>query len=298
MSASVGAIRKVKGIIPVELQNMADEGRLDYDKVFASAIAQKDKEFEESDFVAPVDRAAERKARKAEREQQRQEKAYKKIRDQMIKNAFGVTSKKLQTYEKEINDFKSGTSKPAMTQAEATDNLRNVWRGQLGSNKRAIKDLGEDAVKNGWKIALLLATGKVAEVLLEWSAYTAIATVASSILVLGLVYKGYKTFKARKGNVADGYEKQTSYIQSAEALMGDVSSFGAQIDMDRELLMSKKKSMSKKDFEAWAKSYASIKLEDMDLEPDKDLFARDEFKEHLKDSGDNKKQVAEQMGGV
>ena len=263
MSASAITKRNVVGIIPVEIQELYNQGKLDINKMIDS-IVQEEKGVEIKQLSS--------KSTKEDAVSKKEEKRQSKIRDKMVQNIFGVKAKDIISFEKDYDDYKSGKTGHVKSQVDRAKALRGVWKVQEGQNKRSKKAvlfavLG--ILASGLK-SLIPGLGVISSIL-------DISAIASFI-ACGKVAKDWFIFgKGRLGNSADSDEKQRAYIENVENLLNDIHKLTDSIGNDQQLIDEKQKTLSKKEFKSWMKEYCNQKIGELGLDPNKEQREKEEY---------------------
>ena len=78
-----------------------------------------------------------------------------------------------------------------------------------------------------------------------------------------MAYKKYK--KASKGNISDAIEKQRDYEDFLKGFIENVNKLVSAFENDKQMIMSKKKSLSKKEFNEYLNKYISSKINELGL---------------------------------
>lgn len=264
-------IRKVTGIIPVELLRAARSGEFDMDKFLSEQ--EKTQAKEEKQRLAKEAKEQKKAERLENKIAKKDEKTYQRVRENLIKEVFNVNTKTLEELKQDDLEFRLG-EKDVKSQIEAVINEKNVWKGQEGANKRAKKDL-----IMGLAAAIGMGAIKVFAPILSAGidAFTALSYVIMGKAILSGGYSFAKWSKAKVGNKADAYGKHRDYINMLEPFLNDVSKLNDAIEEDRELLIRKSKEMSKSEFKDWSKNYINAKAEELGIEPNKDFKLKEQI---------------------
>ena len=272
MSAAVAEIRQVNATIPVELQEMICQGKINMPKLFEDVNNFQSNEFvkEEKPKEKPTRFKLVSKIKSfiQDKKTERENKIFDKVRQQMIYNAFGVKSKDLKKYEKDYAN--QDENKDTTSVGELLRDSRNVYMGQEGSNKRSAKDMLKELVKTFGKIGKLLLPIVIAKYAFvdkiagKVAAFLGFPGVVAGLAIGGLfvAYKKYK--KAKVGNVADAEEKHRSYLEKLNEFMTESTDFLSLVDNEKELVMQKQKELSKKEFKEWCGTYSKQKLKEVE----------------------------------
>lgn len=226
--------KKVVGIVPAEVLNGLATGEIK--DVFNEELDKKDaKEFE-------------------------------KIREKMILQAFGLTKKEYKMFMDDFNKLQQTGGAASRNTLDILKDKRNVVMGQLGSNKKDKKAIAKQALEVGVAAGAVYFSG-IAEAVTAATASISAAFPYLAVVLAGIglvmAYKKYK--KASKGNISDAIEKQRDYEDFLKGFIENVKKLVSAFENDKQMIMSKKKSLSKKEFNEYLNKYISSKINELGL---------------------------------
>ena len=182
-------------------------------------------------------------------------KEFEKIREKMILQAFGLTKKEYKMFMDDFNKLQQTGGAASRNTLDVLKDKRNVVMGQLGSNKKDKKAIAKQALEVGVAAGAVYFSG-IAE------AFPYLAVVLAGIGLV-MAYKKYK--KASKGNISDAIEKQRDYEDFLKGFIENVNKLVSAFENDKQMIMSKKKSLSKKEFNEYLNKYISSKINELGL---------------------------------
>ncbi len=248
MSSAV-EMKRVVGIIPIELQESIVQGEINIKEFLRDLVNYHNAQTKSTENIT---NDFKRKSITEELKEKIENKKFENVRNKMVTSALGISLDDLKNYKKDAERIIEGEYAPSEAESDIVRDRRRVWRGQVGSNKRDKKN-----------ILIGTATG-VASVALD--SFPILASVLAAIPGLQQVLIGVSLVsllravvayaKGRKGNVADGIEKERAYLEALGPYMEKIKALEDAIASDKDLILEKKKTLSRKEFSKWYTEYA------------------------------------------
>ena len=247
----------VKGIVPGDFYGVSLPSTADLQSKFASKIA-------------------ELKAKRQERAEARQvakdEKIYSKIRTELIEKVFNLSTKEIEHFTKSLAKFEKDINKDLSDKDVVSDSV-NVANGSLGAEKSANRTFNMFLIGGASSLVgagLTVTIGKSINDLMTagvTAMFASIGAGAAALLVTGvqfaikIAYNWYYKHKAAPGNRSDTKEKERAAIEKIKELFSKIERFTNEIKNDEQMLVEKRKSMSKKEFSAFLDKYLESKID-------------------------------------
>ena len=193
-------------------------------------------------------------------------KQFEKIREKLILETFGLTKKEYKIFMEDFNKMQVGQNTTSRNETDILRDKRNVALGQIGSNKKAKKEVVKQGIKVVGVTGAFLFSGAAEKI----SAIT--ASISSLFPYLGIIfaavgfliaYKMYK--KASKGNISDAEEKLRDYEDFLKGFVENIKKLVNSLENDKEMIMNKKRELSTKDFNKFLNSYIKTKVKELGL---------------------------------
>lgn len=188
-------------------------------------------------------RAMEREGRKAERKAAKDEKQYQKLREQIIAKTCDMTEKELLEYKEDMDAIES------MSAAEKFIQLKN------NADQAA-------RVRKANKRNLRLAGASIALTVAGF-ATSALAPFAAPLSVVSGYYSIKTLKKSQKGNKSDELLKRQDQKEGFDELFDMYEDLSTMVEKDKDMLMEKKKTLSKKEFKEFMTNYIATKKEEL-----------------------------------
>lgn len=247
----------VKGIVPGSLYGVNLPSTAD----LQNKIATKINEFKEK-----------RQARAEARQVAKDEKLFEKIRTELIEKAFNLSAKEIEHFSKSLTKFEKDINKDLSDKDVVSDSV-NVANGSLGAEKSANRTFNMFLIGGASSLVgagLTVTIGKSINDLMTagvTAMFASIGAGAAALLVTGIqfavkiVYNWYYKHKAAPGNRSDTKEKERAAIEKIKELFSKIERFTNEIKNDQQMLVEKRKSMSKKEFSAFLDKYLESKID-------------------------------------
>lgn len=193
-------------------------------------------------------------------------KQFEKIREKLILETFGLSKKEYKIFIEDFNKIQAGQNTTSRNETDILRDKRNVALGQIGSNKKAKKEVIKQGLKVAGVTGAFLFSGvaeKIAALTASISAifpYLGIVIAAAGFLV---AYKMYK--KASKGNISDAEEKLRDYEDFLKGFVENIKKFVDALESDKEQIMIKKRELSTKEFNKYLNTYMKTKVKELGL---------------------------------
>lgn len=208
---------------------------------------------------------AELKAKMAKAKQERQEKKdnkiFEDIRSQLVEKVFERTNSDLKRMNKFIEKYKK-YEQDGVSEASSVDNSMNIANGAyetINSKKRNREQFALSSIFSIGGIATTIAgvfnPGVSIPLTLLGAGITGISVIVQGIYLL------IDKIRAKKGDKSDFIVKYKDSIEKLNIILTKIEKFKTEIENDKEMLISKKKSMSKSEFDAFLDSYLKGKVD-------------------------------------
>ena len=286
----------VKGIIPGDLYGANISSTADLQGKIAEKVA---------DF------RARRQEKVEERQIVKDARIYDKIRAQLIKKVFDYSPKEIEAFARNLEKFQEDSGEILTDKDRISDivNIANGARGTESGASRAFKWLLVDGASSLIGAGLTVTVGKSINEVMTAGAmamFAGLGAGAALVLVTGvqallkIAYNWYYKRKASTGNRSDTKEKERAAIEEITNLFNKIENFVQEIEKDEEMLVEKRKSMSKKEFDAFLDEYLKTKLDFL-----KELGANDylrnlgmEIENQVESKVESDKKIEEQTDNV
>lgn len=237
--------------------------------------------------------AARLKEEKAQaRQAAKDEKIFNNIRKDLVQKAFHLSEKEIKNIEAQLAIFEADVSRDLSDKDKLNDsiNVANGARGTEKASRRNFKWLLFGGASTLAGLGLNYAIGKsVNDVLI-----TAVSGLIKGVLgtsVIGLavvgvelivkaIYNWHYKRKADKGNRSDTKEKERNAIIKIKEMLDKLTKFTEEIKKDQQMLVEKKKSMNKKEFDKYLDEYLKSKIDFL-----KEIGLNDYLRDIADDSG-------------
>lgn len=247
----------VKGIVPgdlygVNLPSTADLQRKISDKINDLKVKHQEKV--------------------AARQAIKDEKIYSQIRSQLIEKVFNLSAKEIEHFSKSLAKFEKDVNKDLSDKDVISDSV-NVANGSLGAEKSANRNFNMFLIGGASSLVgagLTVTIGKSINELMTagvTAMFASIGAGAAALLVTGIqfaikiAYNWYYKHKAAPGNRSDTKEKERAAIEKLTELFSKLEKFTEEIKNDEKMLVEKRKSMNKKEFDSFLDEYLKTKLD-------------------------------------
>lgn len=198
-------------------------------------------------------KAAEKEGRKAERKASNSEKQYQELRAKIIKQTLDMTEKELLEYKEDMDAIES------MSATEKFIQLKN----NADQAERVRKTRGRNIFITALSSAFTVIS--IAKLLNPTvAALGTIIHVSSTVVSLFGTYYGLKgLWKSGRGNKSDELLKRQDQKEGFDELFDMYEDLSTVIEKDKDMLMEKKKTLSKKEFKEFMTNYIATKKEEL-----------------------------------
>ena len=188
--------------------------------------------------------AAEKEGRKAERQAAKDEKTFQKLRAQIIEKTCDMTEQAILESKEEMDSMGTMSAAEKFRKLKANaDQAERVRR----ANKRNI-------CLAGASIALTVAG----------FATSALAPFAAPLSLVSGYYSIKALKKSQKGNMSDEMLKRQDQKEGFDELFDMYQELNPIVQKDKDMLLEKKKTLSKKEFNEFMTNYIATKKEELE----------------------------------
>ena len=197
------------------------------------------------------------------------EQIYNKIRSRLIEKVFDYSPKEIERFAKNLEKFQEDSGE-VITDKDKLSDIVNIANGARGTERGASRTFGLLCFSTLAGAGLTVTVGKTINEAMTAAAmaiFTGLSAGAALVLVTALqavsklAYNWYYKHKAASGNRSDTKEKERAAIEEITKLFNKIESFAQEIAKDEKMLVEKRKSMSKKEFDAYLDEYLQTKLD-------------------------------------
>ena len=239
---------EVEGIVPKEAFGVELESTAEKQSRFAK--------FMENAKAKMQERAEARQVKK-------DEKIFAKIRAELVEKVFHRSEKHLNGVKEKIDEFKNKTQ--GMTEADQVDNLINIADGANADTNTSLTALGIGGVSTaGGVLVGGIESNALATLSLIGGATLPITIpfiVGAALAAAGLGVSAWVVMKTLKGKKSDTLMKQLGGMEKAQEFIEKIDKFVKEVENDKAMLIEKKKSMNKKDYEKFLETYIQSKAD-------------------------------------